>query len=166
MKTVIFVCTSNTCRSPMAEGFARRYITSKLGGPEGNSASEDNWLKERGWQLHSAGLTDRYEPEGSPASAHGLTVMHDLYCIDTSSHRSTILTNSMIEDAFAIYTVSENHRTCICQQVPSAERKTRALGNVLDPWRQSIERYEETARRLKMLVEKAIEQDWELLMAN
>lgn len=67
--TIVFVCTSNTCRSPMAEAFAKREVAARLGhlggGEPGANADHDCWLSERGWRICSAGITEDYEPAGA-----------------------------------------------------------------------------------------------------
>ena len=63
-KVIIVVCVSNSCRSPMAEYLLRHEIVK---GKEGGSIS-GNYL------VISRALSSDYEPEGSPASAQGVTV--------------------------------------------------------------------------------------------
>ena len=63
VREVIFVCTSNTCRSPMAEGVARQWFAEALGVPEAE-------LKGKGWHIRSGGLSHDWEPEDSPVSTH------------------------------------------------------------------------------------------------
>ena len=55
-KLVLFVCTSNTCRSPMAEAIARRWFAERCGC--GDEALRDG----HGWDIRSAGLTDEVMP--------------------------------------------------------------------------------------------------------
>ncbi|MFP6734833.1 MAG: hypothetical protein VB959_13445 [Rhodospirillales bacterium] len=58
MKKILFVCTGNICRSPMAEGFFREL------------------MKERGdFEALSAGLA---AVDGQPPSAHAVTAMKEL----------------------------------------------------------------------------------------
>jgi len=70
LREVVFVCSGNTCRSPMAEGFARYFL--KLHG-----------IDDR-WKTSSLGVTAF---EGLPASELAVTVMLE-YGIDISKHRS------------------------------------------------------------------------------
>ena len=58
MKTLLVVCTGNTCRSPMAEALARRALADKPG-----------------WRVVSAGIG---AINGQPPSAHGVTAMKEL----------------------------------------------------------------------------------------
>ena len=87
---VLFVCTGNTCRSPLAEVIARRQ------------------LEERGWsqvEVASAGVAAL---EGSPASGGSLCVAA-ARGLNLSSHSATQLTRAVAEDADLILTMSASH---------------------------------------------------------
>ena len=71
MKKILFVCTGNVCRSPMAEGFFRE-LTSERGG----------------YQSLSAGLATI---DGQTPSAHSVTAMQEVG-IDIAAQRSTQIT--------------------------------------------------------------------------
>ncbi|HRI16518.1 MAG TPA: protein-tyrosine-phosphatase, partial [Verrucomicrobiota bacterium] len=66
MKTLLFVCTGNTCRSPMAEALARRALANRPG-----------------WRVYSAGLG---AVNGQPPSPHAVRAMRMLG-LDISGHR-------------------------------------------------------------------------------
>ncbi|MCI8497410.1 MAG: low molecular weight protein arginine phosphatase [Clostridiales bacterium] len=86
---IIFVCTGNTCRSPMAEALANQWLTEH---------HRDDVT------CSSAGL---YTEEGSPASEEAVFVMQE-HGLDISSHRSHLLTPDDITEAglFAVMTPS------------------------------------------------------------
>ena len=69
-REVVFVCSGNTCRSPMAEGFARHFL--KLHG-----------LDDR-WSASSLGIM---AIDGLPATEFAVRVMLE-HGIDISGHRS------------------------------------------------------------------------------
>lgn len=85
MKKIVFVCTGNTCRSPMAEG----YLKSK---------------KSVGYEIISRGLA----ADGSPAATHSVNAMLEK-SIDITGHISAQLTYSDIEGADAIVCMSASH---------------------------------------------------------
>ncbi len=60
MKLIIFVCVSNTCRSPMAEYLCRKKL-------------QEAGLSEE-YSTCSRSLSTNYEPENSPASPQGVEV--------------------------------------------------------------------------------------------
>ncbi len=62
-KLVLFVCISNTCRSPIAEHLFRRKLAEKF--------------KNGEFEVASRSLSTDYEPEGSPASEQGIQVRED-----------------------------------------------------------------------------------------
>lgn len=87
---LLFVCTGNTCRSPIAEAAARAE------------------LARRGWshvQVRSAGVS---AAEGSPASEHAVTVLAE-QGLDLSAHRSTALTPELVAWADLILVMSASH---------------------------------------------------------
>ena len=87
---LLFVCTGNTCRSPMAEVIARHRIA------------------ERGWaqvQVRSAGVGAW---DGSPASGGALRAAA-ASGLDLSGHASTYLTPELVESSDLILTMSAGH---------------------------------------------------------
>jgi protein-tyrosine-phosphatase len=87
---LLFVCTGNTCRSPMAEGIARHR------------------LAERGWshvRVQSAGLSARHgdaasQPAVAVAARHG---------VDLASHRSQPLTEELVGWADLVLAMGPSH---------------------------------------------------------
>jgi protein-tyrosine-phosphatase len=91
---LLFVCTGNTCRSPMAMGIARRL------------------LEERGWKhvaVRSAGIAAGV---GSPASPQALTVAAERG-LDLSDHLATALTPELVEWSDLILVMSESHAAAV-----------------------------------------------------
>lgn len=109
---ILFVCTGNTCRSPMAAGFCRKFFSDNLG------CSVDE-LEELGYKIGSAGIAAL---DGIPASSDAVEVCREQR-IDLTSHRSHQLTLRDIEQSDLIFTMSQSHRDCILQMHPSALRK-------------------------------------------
>lgn len=102
MKTLIFVCTGNTCRSPMAEGLLRHLL-----GPD------------CGWEISSAGVC---AGNGFPASPNAVAALQEKG-IDISGHRSRLLSPAMIEDADLLVTMTRNHRDAILSIAPESAGK-------------------------------------------
>lgn len=102
MKKLIFVCTGNTCRSPMAEGLLRHLL-----GPD------------CGWEISSAGVC---AGNGFPASPNAVAALQEKG-IDISGHRSRHLSPAMIEDADLLVTMTRNHRDAILSITPESAGK-------------------------------------------
>ncbi|KAJ0407829.1 hypothetical protein P43SY_008290 [Pythium insidiosum] len=114
----------NTCRSPVAELFAVEWLKRRLN-------MERKQQEERGIRIHSAAITDAFDAEGSPASAHAVSVMRE-YNIDLSKHRSRLLTEPMCEDADYIV-------------------------DVPDPWHMDYDTYMENVALMEELVSEFME---------
>ena len=101
-KRVLVVCTGNTCRSPMAEG----WLNPKLAG--------------KGWAAESAGVGAW---GGSPATAEAVEAMREIG-VDLAPHRSRALTRAMVDGAEIVLAMTEGHRREIVRRFPEAEAKT------------------------------------------
>ena len=97
---ILFVCTGNVCRSPMAEYILRH----RLGGKSGVT-------------VESAGVI---APQGMPASAEAADVLEE-WRIDISQHRSRMLTRELVEAATLILVMTEQHRKDVLSAFPARE---------------------------------------------
>lgn len=103
MKTVLFVCTGNICRSPMAEGIFRRAVAD-----------------QNDFQAMSAGLG---AANGQPPSAFAVQAVKELG-IDISNLRSRMLTPELVEGADYIIGMTHSHVDSILLLYPQAAEKT------------------------------------------
>ena len=87
---LLFVCTGNTCRSPMAAAIA------------------EDQVARRGWHHVSALSAGVSAGAGSPAAAPAIEVAAE-NGVDLSAHRSRPLTAELVEWADAIIAMSEWH---------------------------------------------------------
>ena len=101
-KTVLFICTGNVCRSPMAEGLFRRL----LGG-------------RKDIRVASAGVS---AARGQPASLHTVEVLRRLG-IDLSQFRSQPLTEEIVAEATWIFAMTRSHLDTIHLLFPEAAEK-------------------------------------------
>ena len=108
-------------------------------------------------QIWSRGLTDDYEPPGSPASEHGVSILRDDYGIDNSQHVSKLITEEDVMAASYIIGVTVSHAQVIKQAFPAAASKVFVLSkNVADPWHSSLDVYRACATSMKPLVYEAL----------
>jgi RpiB/LacA/LacB family sugar-phosphate isomerase len=102
MKTILFICTGNVCRSPMAEGLFRK-------------AAGTN-----GVRVLSAGLG---AVDGQPPTPHSVTAMRELG-IDISGQRSRALTGELVREADYIFGMTHGHVDTVGLLYPAAAEKT------------------------------------------
>lgn len=106
-RSIVFVCTANMCRSPMAEYLMR-------------DAVEGRGL---GWEVSSAGTS---APDGMPASYQAVLAMADLD-IDMNEHRSQPLSREMVDAADLIVVMTADHESRVTWRFPDAADKIRRL---------------------------------------
>lgn len=131
---VMFVCTGNTCRSPMAEAVFRRIAAEKIGCME--------WeLRERGVDVFSAGVA---AAENFPASREAIDVLRE-YNIDLSQHLSQQVTDLMLEKSNVILAMTSRHLLAIQQACPGLANRMFLLDkngrDISDPIGQGIAAY-------------------------
>ncbi len=112
--TILFVCSGNTCRSPMAEALARGLLAEKLHVPP-----ED--LEKKGVSVLSAGS---FAMPGARATPQAVEAVKNLGA-DLSRHRSRPLTVELIHQADMIFAMSRNHRQAITAWFPPPPRRFR-----------------------------------------
>lgn len=132
MRTVLFICTGNTCRSPMAEALFRERM-----------GHDTDWLAQ------SAGM---YAAEGAPASPEAIETLRQIG-IDLTSHCSRPLTNEMAFSADLIVTMTAGHRDELLDYLPELGHKvfliksfgtSRVAADVSDPFGGSLNVYRKT----------------------
>ncbi|MFJ7639587.1 low molecular weight protein arginine phosphatase [Peribacillus sp. NPDC097264] len=138
MIRVLFVCTGNTCRSPMAEAILKSKNIS-------------------GIEVRSAGV---YATPGQDASEYAKRVLdeNDMW----NHHRSTLLSQQDLDWATHIFTMTEGHKSVILNTFPTIDHKTFTLKefiqddkydkDILDPFGGSENLYRETFKELHGLI--------------
>lgn len=135
---ITFICTGNTCRSPMAEGIARKIAAEKY--------------PDQDWTFSSAGLAAF---NGSPASRHSIDVCGERG-IDLSAHRSQRLNPEIAAktDLFAVMTAG--HAQILRQCGIPAEKIAVPDGEIPDPYGGDEEEYRDCRDEITRAVEKLL----------
>jgi len=146
---VLFVCTGNTCRSPMAAAIFRSLLARRFG-------CEPAEIEMHGVQVASAGLAAW---GGSPASEQAVEVLA-AEGVDLASHSSQPLTERLARQADVIWTMTSGHRAAILAQFPELSDRVWMLSpgrrDVLDPIGGSLETYRRCAAQIREHLEARI----------
>jgi glyceraldehyde-3-phosphate dehydrogenase (NADP+) len=135
-RLVVFVCTGNTCRSPMAEVLFRAHLAKHFGVAEGA-------LEGEGWRVGSAGVA---AGRGGPAAANAQRVASERGA-DLSNHSSRPLDHDLAQEAEAIVALTPSHAMGVLEYWPEFAEKVILLdrGGVPDPIGGDLDLYRHTA---------------------
>lgn len=147
MPSILFLCTANQCRSPMAEVIGR----DRLRRAYPNSQ----------WQVGSAGVA---AVDGYPATPASATVA-GRHGFDLSRHSSRSLTPALVAGSDLLVTMTAAHKQNILRRFPQAEGRVVTLGelsgnggDVDDPIGGPLEEYVRTYNLLAGWIEAALPQ--------
>jgi protein-tyrosine-phosphatase len=149
-RVFLFVCSGNTCRSPMAEAIGNAEIARRLRIPF------ESFHKSHVHSI-SAGVTAR---PGSPMTQEAVEALQSL-SVAIKPHASRPLTAELVDGAEVVYCMSQSHRDAVLDIVPSAAAKTRCLdpdGDVDDPIGGGPDVYMSCARRIQALVSMRLDE--------
>lgn len=136
---LLFVCTANICRSPMAEELARLY------------AEERRWNVE----VRSAGT---HAIEGNPAAPNAIKAIKDVGG-DLSGHRSQPMSLELVEWADRILVMEMRHAATIRDLYPESDEKVQLLGTfggmmeIDDPYGRWIFAFRRSRNEIRQCVE-------------
>ncbi len=146
---IAFVCTGNTCRSPMAEVLAQKAIANRL------EVSTDR-LSEFGFEVRSMGA---FAGPGAPASENSVSAMR-AEGLDLSQHSSTPLNEETAAGLDRIYGLTQSHVDAAQSRVEDAQIELLDPdgGDIPDPFGGSPDEYLACAARISELIERRLDE--------
>lgn len=149
MIKIMFVCTGNICRSPMAHHYMQKRVK--------DLNIEDNFL------ISSCGV---YACTGEKATQNAIFVMKE-YDVDMENHRATNIADTNIEDYDYIITLTTRHKEQIRYFYPKLGNNIYTLREFVDnnemykdiddPWGLNVTVYKNCALEIVEKVDKLIE---------
>lgn len=143
--TILFVCSGNTCRSPMAWALATKQLKAAI------APGTDETLAGAGIEVLSAGT---FAMPGLRATPQAIEAIAELGG-DLSSHRSRLLTTELVHASDFIITMGKAHAQAVLAQSPAAAGRVLMLdpsGDVEDPIGGDLSLYRSVASRFETLV--------------
>ena len=140
----LFVCSGNTCRSPMAAAIANAEIAKRLGIPIDK-------LQTVNVRAMSAGVSARV---GEPLTAEAQDALRSLN-VPAEPHAARNLTAELAQQAEMIFCMTSAHRDAVIKMLPDVASKTFCLdvqADIDDPIGKGMEAYLNCARRIHDLV--------------
>lgn len=142
---ILFICTGNTCRSPMAEGLLK-------------DMAEKKGIK---LDVTSAGI---FAFDGQEVSREAVEVMRG-EGIDISHHRANIIHRDLLESAHLILTMSRHHKRELLNRYDFLKGKVYTLkeyaygieGDIEDPFGRGISAYRIAKDEIKEALEYVID---------
>ncbi len=132
IKSILFVCYGNTCRSPMAEGLAKKVLPNHI-------------------DIESAGLSPVFEE----AVEEAVEVMRDVYGVDISSHRTRSIAE-VERDRFDYIIVLDSAVLEMLKYRYPVLSDRMVLWEIADPFGQSRKAFKSVGEKLWGLIQKKL----------
>lgn len=159
MEKILFVCTGNTCRSPMAEAIFNKYIL--------------EYGKSNLFKAFSAGI---FASSGEKASENAICILKENWNIDLETHISKQLSETDILQAKLILTMESRHKEILISNISHLKDKIFIFKefvidekingyehdineqnlNISDPFGGTIPIYKECAKEIEKNIKKLI----------
>ena len=145
-RIVLFVCTGNTCRSPLAEGLAKRMLAERLG----CTVAE---LPRRGVWVLSAGVSAYGD---QPATPEAVAVAGELGA-DLGEHRSRAVNPQLLGAADDVIAMTRGHAQALASRFPGVGPAPRLLcgdDDLDDPIGAGLDVYRRCAATIRTHLER------------
>lgn len=144
MRSVLFVCTANICRSPLAEGLLK-------------ARTRDD---PEPWRIESAGV---WATPGQPAALYTRQVLQDRGA-GVPGHLSRRVSRSLLSEFNLILVMEQSHKDTLWAAFPDLAGRIYTLrelvgspGDIEDPIGEPIEAYEQTAQEIDAILAAGFE---------
>ncbi len=141
MKDIVFVCTGNTCRSPMAEGLAKAKLADQR-------------------KILSRGIAVSYEDVANDKAVEAMKEID----IDITDHISKQFDPVEVTDNMMVLTMTTRHKHYILSKYPELEGRVETLllfsglgGDVVDPYGYNYEAYVECRNQIGAVIDRLIQ---------
>lgn len=140
---LLFVCTGNTCRSPMAEAITRHKV------------------QERGWSHVAVQSAGTAAAPGAPAARHAIAVAAE-HGLDLGGHVSQPITPELIDWADLILVMGPSHLSALVQVGPEKTALVTEFGEgraraIRDPFGGDADDYRRTFNELERAVDALLD---------
>lgn len=146
MPSVLFVCTANICRSPLAFGLFKQKVA---GEPEAAL-----------WKIDSAGT---WAVEGIPASGKSQFLLGERG-IDIQDHRSKCVSKEMLASFNLILTMERGQKEALQAEFPEVKNRVFLISEMIgqsyeiqDPYNGSLEEYRHTMDEIEHILNEGFD---------